>query len=63
MSKPSTSWTFSPKEAATISQQLLLIGDGYNLLIDGTYDLEIQSESQGTTWNFNSKPSTSWTFN
>lgn len=49
-SKNSSSWGNKAKSDPSLSKQLLEIGDGFNLLIDSTYKLEIQAAISSTTW-------------
>ena len=53
--KNSTTITNVEKSDPNLSSQLLSIGDGFNLLIDSTYNLEIQSAVSGTTWSNEAK--------
>jgi len=54
-SKNSSTLDNVAKSDAPLSKQLLEIGDGFNLLIDSTYKLEIQSAVSGTTWSNGTK--------
>jgi len=54
-SKNSASWGNVSKSDPSLSKQLLEIGDGFNLLIDSTYKLEIQAAISSTTWASESK--------
>lgn len=62
MSKNSTTWAYQARDDAGLSQQFLHIGDGYDLLIEGTYKLEIQAASAGSAYTFTNKNSSSWAF-
>ncbi len=48
--KNTTSYGNEAKSDAPFDAFILEIGDGYDLLIDSTYNLEIQSNVSGTTW-------------
>jgi len=54
-----TTFTNEPKSSTLFgnidSQQFLSIGDGFSLLIDSTYKLEIQSAGPVTTWTNEAK--------
>ena len=50
-----TTWENEVKSDAQLDPFLLEIGDGFELLIDTTYKLEIQSAISGTTWENETK--------
>lgn len=50
-----TSWSNESKSGATVDAFVLQIGDGFDLLIDATNKLEIQSASTGTAWSNETK--------
>jgi len=50
-----TSYTNESKSDAPFEAFTLEIGDDFELLIDSTYKLEIQSAVSGTTWTNESK--------
>jgi len=54
-SKNSSTFSNEDKSDGILTQELLLIGDGFHLLIDSTYNLEIQSAVSGITWSNKAK--------
>ena len=50
-----TTWENELKSDKALESLLLEIGDGFNLLIDSTYNLEIQATSLGTVWGNEAK--------
>ena len=55
-----TTWTNKSKVAPQ-EQELLLIGDTFNLLIGEGFNLEIQYVADGTSWSNNSRTASTWT--
>jgi len=50
-----TTFTNLAKSGELTDAFILEIGDNFDLLIDSTYKLEIQSESSGIVWNNETK--------
>lgn len=53
--KNSSTFTNDNKSDAETTAQTLLIGDGFELLLDTTYKLLIQTVAAGTVWNNDTK--------
>lgn len=49
--KNTASYTNEAKSDEPLTKQLLLIGEGFNLLIDSTYKLEIQPACDSCVWS------------
>lgn len=53
--KNTDTFTNGTKSGAVLTKQLLEIGEGYNLLIDSTYKLEIQPACSSCSWTNGTK--------